>query len=166
MESPGKCLKRERESRNLTLGEVSTSTRIKEHFLKAIEEDRYDLCPPPFYVKGFLTSYARYLGIDPQDVILKYQEFIKPPAPPPEAVLQEKPKGTFLSQARIQTRTTFRVFLVSALLVSLLIPLYFSILFKSSIAPVSWLSLKQTPQPQRSLLRRKARQPESGNGHP
>jgi cytoskeletal protein RodZ len=131
MESPGKYLKRERESRNLTLREVSASTRIKEHFLGAIEEDRYDLCPPPFYVKGFLANYARYLGTDPQDVILKYQEFVKPPPPPPEAVLQEKPKETFLFESRVQARTAYRVLLVSALLVSLLLPLYFLYTFQT-----------------------------------
>jgi len=143
MESPGKCLKRERESRNLILREVSASTRIKEHILGAIEQDRFDLCPPPFYVKGFLTSYARYLGIDPQAVIFKYQEFVKPPAPPPEAVLQERPRETFLSQARVQTRTTYRVLLVSALLVSLLIPLYFLYTFQIGNSP-GLVALTQT----------------------
>ena len=143
MESPGKCLKRERDARNLTLREVSASTRIKAHILGAIEEDRYDLCPPQFYVKGFLTNYARYLGIDPQDVILKYQEFVKPPVPPPEAMLQEKPKETFLSQASVQTRTVHRVLLVSALLVSLLIPLYFLYTFQTGNSP-GLVALTQT----------------------
>ncbi len=147
MESPGKCLKRERGSRNLTLREVSASTRIKEHILEAIEQDRYDLCPPPFYVRGFLTSYARYLGIDPQDVLLKYQEFVKPPAPPPEAVLQEKPKETFLSQARVQTRTAYRVLLVSAMLVSLLIPLYFLYIFQTGNGPGVVALIQPKPAP-------------------
>ena len=130
MESPGKCLKRERGSRNLTLREVSASTRIKEHILGAIEQDRYDLCPPPFYVRGFLTSYARYLGIDPQDVILKYQELVKPPAPPPEAVLQEKPKETFLVSSKNSNKNSlpcspcFR--LAGLPLDPALFPLYFS----------------------------------------
>jgi cytoskeletal protein RodZ len=147
MESPGKCLKRERGSRNLTLREVSASTRIKEHFLGAIEQDRYDLCPPPFYVRGFLTSYSRYLGIDPQDVLLKYQEFVKPPAPPPEAVLQEKPKETFLSQARAQTRTAYRVLLVSAMLISLLIPLYFLYTFQTGNGPGAVALIQPKPAP-------------------
>jgi transcriptional regulator with XRE-family HTH domain len=135
MDLPGKNLKRERVLRNLTLEEVSKSTRIKENILRAIEEDRYDLCPPPFYVKGFLTSYARYLGIDPKEIILNYQEFIKPPAPPLEVVLREKPKETLQFQARIQTKTTSRVLFISALLVSLLIPLYFYYTFQPATPP-------------------------------
>lgn len=77
MDTPGKYLKRERESRNLSLKEVSRAIRIKESFLWAIEEDRYDLLPPPIYVKGFLTTYARYLGLDPKEIYQVYQDYLK-----------------------------------------------------------------------------------------
>ena len=75
MESPGKYLKAERESRNLSLKEVSESTKIRENLLRAIEEDRFDLLPHAVFVKGFLTAYARYLGLDPNDVTLRYQKY-------------------------------------------------------------------------------------------
>ena len=77
MESPGKYLKAERESRNLSLKQVSESTKIREHLLKTIEEDRYDLLPHAVFVKGFLTAYARYLGLDPKDIILCYQKYVE-----------------------------------------------------------------------------------------
>jgi cytoskeletal protein RodZ len=77
MESPGKYLKAERELRNLSLEEVAKFTKIRQHFLKAIEEDRYELLPPGVYVKGFLTLYARYLGLDPYEVIQRYQNYIE-----------------------------------------------------------------------------------------
>ena len=63
MVSVGKYLKAERESRNLSLREVSESTKIKELLLRSLEEDRYDLISSPVYVKGFLDAYARYLGL-------------------------------------------------------------------------------------------------------
>jgi hypothetical protein len=141
MGSPGYCLKKERELQNLSLEEISKSTRIKEHFLRAIEEDHYDLCPPSFYVKGFLTNYARCLGLDPRDIILQYQELIKPLSPPSEIALQKNREKTFQFhpriQTRIQSRTTFRLLLVSALLLSLLIPLYFYVAFQPIEAPNS-----------------------------
>ena len=74
MESPGKYLKAERESQNLSLKEVSESTKIREPLLKAIEEDQYDLISSPVYVKGFLDGYARFLGLDPNNIILQYQK--------------------------------------------------------------------------------------------
>jgi cytoskeletal protein RodZ len=74
MESIGKYLKAERESKNLSLQEVSESTKIREPLLRALEEDRYDLISSPVYVKGFLDAYARYLGLDSNEIILHYQE--------------------------------------------------------------------------------------------
>ena len=74
MESVGKYLKAERESQKLSLQEVSEATKIREPLLRAIEEDRYDLISSPVYVKGFLDAYARYLGLDSNEIILKYQE--------------------------------------------------------------------------------------------
>ncbi len=133
MDSPGKCLKRERELRNLSIEEVSKSTRIKESFLKALEEDRYDLCPPSFYVRGFLTSYARYLGLDPEGILLRYQEWIKPPLPAVEDTVREKPRRTFrfrfypILQPGMQVRMVFPVLLASVLLVLGLISFYPSV---------------------------------------
>jgi transcriptional regulator with XRE-family HTH domain len=77
MESPGKYLKAQRELRNVSLEEIAKSTKIREAFLRAIEEDNYELLPPTFYVKGFLTLYARHLGLDPHDIGLRYQNYLK-----------------------------------------------------------------------------------------
>lgn len=77
MESPGKYLKAQRELRNLSLEEIAISTKIREAFLRAIEEDRFELLPSAVYVKGFLTLYARHLGLDPHDIGLRYQNYLK-----------------------------------------------------------------------------------------
>lgn len=77
MERPGKYLKTEREVHGLSIEEAAESTKIREHFLKAIEEDRYELLPSGLYVRGFLTAYARYLGLDPSDVVLRYQKYLE-----------------------------------------------------------------------------------------
>jgi len=76
MESLGKYLKTERERRNLSLEEAAKSTKIRIQFLRAIEEDRYEFLPS-VYVKGFLTQYVRYLGLNLNEVILRYQEYQK-----------------------------------------------------------------------------------------
>jgi cytoskeletal protein RodZ len=82
MESPGKFLKKERETRNIPLEEISKVTKIKEHYLKAIEEDRYELLPAVPYVKGFLNVYARYLTLNPKDIVLQYENYLKSLIPP------------------------------------------------------------------------------------
>jgi len=92
MESPGKFLKKERERRNVSLEEISKFTKIREHHLKAIEEDKYELLPPTLYIKGYLNGYAKYLALDPKDIVLQYQNYLKSLEPPePVAVQQQVP---------------------------------------------------------------------------
>jgi cytoskeletal protein RodZ len=77
MEPPGKYLKKERELRNLSIEEAAEITKIRAHLLTAIEEDRYEILPPGLYLRGFLMAYAKYLGLDPNDVVLRYKKYLE-----------------------------------------------------------------------------------------
>jgi cytoskeleton protein RodZ len=85
IESLGKYLKREREIRKISLKDVAKNTRVRESFIEALEEDRMDLLPAPIFVKGFLQSYARYVGIDPDAVLLRFRTLLKGSQTPQEA---------------------------------------------------------------------------------
>jgi len=76
-ETLGKYLRNQRESKKISLREVAKNTRVREHILRTIEEDQHTLLPPPTYVKGFLLAYAKYLGLDPNDVLLRYERVLK-----------------------------------------------------------------------------------------
>ncbi len=89
-ESLGRYLKRERENRKLSLREVSKQIKVREPFLRAFEEDRRDLLPSVTYVRGFLSAYARYLGLDPNEVILRYEADSKSEATIGPEVLPQK----------------------------------------------------------------------------
>ena len=93
-ETLGKYLKNQRESKKISLREVSKNTRVREHILRAIEEDQLDLLPAATYVRGFLLAYAKYLRLDPNDVLLRYERALKgePAAPPPPQPLKPKRK--------------------------------------------------------------------------
>ena len=96
-ESLGHYLKKEREKKNISLRDVSRNTRVREHLLEAIEADRYDLLPSPTFVKGFLQSYAKYVGLDPNEIVLRFQNVMKgpqkeEPSPPPEEKIPQKAK--------------------------------------------------------------------------
>lgn len=56
---------------------MSKNTRVREHILRAIEEDQPNLLPPATYVRGFLLAYAKYLRLDPNDVLLRYERGLK-----------------------------------------------------------------------------------------
>ena len=89
-ESLGKYLRREREIRKISLREVADHTRVREHFLRAIEEDQFQLLPSATYIKGFLSNYANYVGLDPNDVIQRYETFLKGESVRHTEVLPEK----------------------------------------------------------------------------
>ena len=73
MEPIGDYLKREREFRNISLEEISRTTKIRESILHAIEENQLESIDSPIFVKGFLRAYAKYVGLDPTDVVLRYE---------------------------------------------------------------------------------------------
>ncbi len=74
MESLGEYLRRERERRGMALEDIARVTRVRRQHLEAIEKDRYDLLPAPPFVRGFLSAYARQIGVAADEVLTRYQE--------------------------------------------------------------------------------------------
>jgi len=72
-ETVGEYLKRERESRRVTLEEISKSTRISRPYLEALERNDFRFFSRPDYIHGFLRGYARHLGLEPGEVIKRYE---------------------------------------------------------------------------------------------
>ncbi|MFQ5350502.1 MAG: helix-turn-helix domain-containing protein [Thermoanaerobaculia bacterium] len=68
----GGWLRRQRELRQVSLREIADVTKISIRYLEALEEDRFDVLPAPVFAKGFLREYARYVGLDPDDVVNTY----------------------------------------------------------------------------------------------
>ncbi|MBU1007360.1 MAG: DUF4115 domain-containing protein [Candidatus Omnitrophica bacterium] len=62
MESPGKSLKKIRESKNISAEEASEKSRIPKKIIAAIEEDRLQDISSVFYARGFVKTYASFLG--------------------------------------------------------------------------------------------------------
>ncbi|CUU03976.1 protein of unknown function (DUF4115) [Candidatus Thermokryptus mobilis] len=67
----GERLRDARMERNLTLRDISNKTRISEKFLENIESGVFDFAPEP-YVRAFIRSYARVVGLNPDEVIKQY----------------------------------------------------------------------------------------------
>ena len=68
----GGWLRRQRELRQVSLREIADVTKISIRYLEALEEDRFDVLPAPVFAKGFLREYARYVGLDPDEVVNTY----------------------------------------------------------------------------------------------
>lgn len=68
----GGWLRRERDAREITLAEIAEVTKISKAYLQALEDERFDVLPAPVFAKGFLREYARYVGLDPDEVVNSY----------------------------------------------------------------------------------------------
>src|SRR5215218_1966939 len=62
----GSSLREARLRQGYDLAEAEVGTKIRSKYLDALEEERFDVLPAPTYVKGFLRSYADFLGLDGQ----------------------------------------------------------------------------------------------------
>jgi cytoskeletal protein RodZ len=73
MGSLGSYLKRERELRQVSIAELAQTTRIPVRVLQYLENDNHDELPADVFVRGFLRSYARALGLDEESVLTRYR---------------------------------------------------------------------------------------------
>jgi cytoskeletal protein RodZ len=60
----GRFLEQKRKERGLSLEEVEQATKIRKRYLTGLERDDYAILPDAVYVRGFLKTYANYLGLD------------------------------------------------------------------------------------------------------
>jgi cytoskeletal protein RodZ len=64
----GEKLSRARKRKGVDLIEAELATKIRAKYLEALENEDFDLLPNDIYVKGFLSTYSRYLGLDPDKI--------------------------------------------------------------------------------------------------
>jgi hypothetical protein len=62
----GNSLREARLRQGLDFPEIEQATKIRGKYLRSLEEEQFDVLPGQTYVKGFLRSYADYLGLDGQ----------------------------------------------------------------------------------------------------
>jgi cytoskeleton protein RodZ len=68
----GEELRREREIRGISLKEIADATKISKRFLDAIENNDHKTLPAPVFTRGFVREYARYLGLNSEDMVNRY----------------------------------------------------------------------------------------------
>jgi cytoskeleton protein RodZ len=108
----GDLLRREREKRGLSHEQIAELTKLRRHMVAALEEEAWDKLPQPVFVKGFIKSYAKALGLDQKEVLDLYDQ-----APPPES---ETPK-LVLETRRESKRSLFFVLAAAVVLGAVLL---------------------------------------------
>jgi cytoskeletal protein RodZ len=84
----GRWLKQERELRDLEREELAAATRLGVGVIEALESGDEARMPPRAYVVGYLRSYATAAGLDPDELVLRWQE-----AAGPEPVADRRPRA-------------------------------------------------------------------------
>lgn len=78
---PGRILRAARERQSLTPPDIAARLNLDVRIILALEEDRYDDLRVPAYVRGYLRSYGRLLGVSPEELIRAYDR-VADQAPP------------------------------------------------------------------------------------
>ena len=90
----GTYLIQARELRGLALGDVAERTKIPASALEALESDAGSRLPERVYVLGYLRAYADAVGLDPDEVALRFEEAhpaASEVAAPPEVLTTRRP---------------------------------------------------------------------------
>lgn len=99
MTGVGDFLKNHREQKGIRLEEIASITKIHIHSLELIESESWGQLPPEPFIRGFLTAYAKYVGADPRETLLKFYEGkgvtpVEPEAIPPITPATQTAAGT------------------------------------------------------------------------
>lgn len=85
----GRALRKARQHRGRSLHRASRELRMRTEYVRALETEEWDVFDDEVYVRGFLRSYSRYLGLDPEKVLSAYDRTGPQPEPVPEPEPEE-----------------------------------------------------------------------------
>jgi hypothetical protein len=80
MPAIGETLRETRVRRRIDMTEVEAATKIRAKYLRALENEEWDLLPGPTFVKTFLRTYAEYLDLDPRLLVEEYRQRYERPS--------------------------------------------------------------------------------------
>jgi cytoskeleton protein RodZ len=116
----GSSLREARLRQELDFPEVEQATKIRARYLRALEEERFETLPAQTYVKGFLRTYAEYLGLDGQLYVDEYNSrFITGEEETPLRARSRSMDGTH--DRRLQSKVVLLVIAAIAVITALVI---------------------------------------------
>ena len=85
----GARLRRTRLARGIEVDRIAQVTKINPTYLRCIEEEDFGALPAAVYVRGFVTAYARCVGLDPERVVPAYMDRFRAQVPEPRPGLRK-----------------------------------------------------------------------------
>lgn len=125
--APGQLLRQAREARKLSIESVAERLHLAVGIIHALENAEYGKLPAPTYIRGYLRSYATYVGIDGDKLVDEYNLIVGDL--PPDLVLEAIPSAPQPGRKPDGTVVILSVVVVASLL-----------------ALIGWLSSGEEPQ--------------------
>jgi cytoskeleton protein RodZ len=75
----GATLREARMRARIDVSEIEAQTKIRAKYLRALENEEWDLLPGPTFVKSFLRTYAQALGLDDKALVEEYRQHYERP---------------------------------------------------------------------------------------
>src|SRR2546428_10025129 len=114
----GSSLREARLRQGLDFPELEHSTKIRAKYLRALEDEQFDVLPAQTYVKGFLRAYAEYLGLDGQLYVDEYNSrYVVGEEEAPTRPRRSPPPKQARVQSRVVLLTVLGIALVAALVI-------------------------------------------------
>src|ERR1700691_1854144 len=144
----GPTLREARMRARIDISEIEAKTKIRAKYLRALENEEWDLLPGPTFVKSFLRTYAQALGLDDKALLEEYKLHYEDPRDVPELIQQPAgrssrrprprgPGGTPGRAARVRGQGPSRGYVVAVAIVGLLIVLLVVGLLSGGSSPSS-----------------------------
>jgi hypothetical protein len=117
----GSSLREARLRQELDFPELEERTKIRPKYLRALEDERFDILPAPTYIRGFLRAYANALGLDGQPFVDEYNTRFAvgeedAPVRARRVPVQRRDRGA--RESRIAVFALFAIAVVTALVIA------------------------------------------------
>jgi cytoskeleton protein RodZ len=103
----GETLREARMRQQVDIAEVERATKIRTKYLRALENEEFDLLPGPTFARSFLKTYAQHLGLDARVLVEEYRathEGLPEEEPPPAFASSRAPQGRRREPVRYERR--------------------------------------------------------------
>ena len=129
MQTFGDYLKEQREDKNISLKEVALLTNVTERYLDFIEKDDFEKVPEGPYIRGYISLYAKAIGINPQEVVHRFDSQCRKRNKTEE--LQQEISEQKITEKFIAASNNRKWFLFCSAILCLLILVAYHLLFEN-----------------------------------
>jgi Helix-turn-helix domain len=115
----GSSLREARMRQGLDFPQIEAATKIRGKYLRALEDEQFSQLPAQTYVKGFLRTYAEYLGLDGQLYVDEFNSrYVVEDEPPIRARRTVRPRQRRRLQSSVLVAALAGIALVTALVIA------------------------------------------------